>query len=1277
MGSRHRHRCRGRFAVPLVATVLALTAVVRPAVAEPDAVPAPPSSEAAPAGVPAGERARVLGPDWQQSSDRVVVEDGDATGLHLLVADAKDGYQWRTAATLTEQGVDTDQWIGQHCLSSSGRYAVVVYAPRQAVNHEDMFRGGGLAAIVDLDRGSVRKLPFPVSLAYYNPGCGAHEDAAFTRNFFAGEKYVSQLRTVDLATGEVTRTIEAPGQLTSAVPYRGGMAVATSAGPATVDDQGRTKLLAPTNGSPFRLTVDTGDGLGYETRTDHTEVHRFDGTRDATLASVPLDSVQLHQVGGQVFLQGKARITAPHAWRQVDVSPEAELSTTGALAVTSVDNHRQGAGAGNDEARQISIQADALATRVPAAFTVTPQAVDAAAGSAPSPALGGSGAESPHRSAADPATDTTDPNRGCAVARNDPKIEALQPTPAMGEWAADLAVKNALTVQRPAHWNGSDLPAYTPQGMFPSHPLTGGGQVPVQILLGVMAQESNMWQASPHATDGESGNFEIGGFYGKNVGLDTVNFNNVDCGYGATQVTTGMSVREGNTVYTPTQQLAIAVDYAANIAAGLQILQDKWNQLRGLGLMVNDGNPAYLENWWYALWAYNTGWHNQGADASGQYGLGWTNNMANEDLLLDRHGYLDATYDDARHPNHWSYPERVIGWARHALLRLNWKTGEYGAAYRTGIWGANVTTPSRPRFGEFCTAAVQCDMAQIHKPGEYPDDPGSHCLRDDLKCWWHSSVVWTTCAANCGTENLAYQPGAPEPSPASRRLYNPDCSTNGLPGNALIVDDVPAGVQTQTGCGKTWVNHGTLGFRFSADPNGKYVSKIDFHQLDTGFGGHMWFAHTWGPDVVDVRHRIEGTWTLDQQLGGWARVLVYIPDHGAMTPQAVYRVGGTDSTSPNRTIVEGNYLDDNRRPAPGHWESLGAFNFTGTPTVTLANTTTGVLNAGWADSDGERAVPWDAVAFVPLGRKPADQVVALGDSYASGEGASNDPVDGAWDFYRSSDHDGTDSHGDDRRFRDACHRSPNSWSRQMRLPNTTTAVGTRADTLDPTLTYHMSACSGATTPNLKVTTFGQYQEGSQVDQGFLDQHTTLVTLSIGGNDARFTDIMTRCTLGTIDLCQNTTLDGDTKPLAQAEPERINGPVLAGIEKVLAGIHRLAPNARILLMGYPKLMENAGGCIPGIGTGEYPWLVQMGDLLDQTIAKAALWADTQGYGVTYADPRAAFNGRGACADDALIHGVVLPLPANLTRGEDGLSQQSLHPNTAGASVYAGVATEALR
>jgi hypothetical protein len=41
--------------------------------------------------------------------DRAVTVASDATGLHVLVADEATHYAWRTAATLSEPGADTDQ----------------------------------------------------------------------------------------------------------------------------------------------------------------------------------------------------------------------------------------------------------------------------------------------------------------------------------------------------------------------------------------------------------------------------------------------------------------------------------------------------------------------------------------------------------------------------------------------------------------------------------------------------------------------------------------------------------------------------------------------------------------------------------------------------------------------------------------------------------------------------------------------------------------------------------------------------------------------------------------------------------------------------------------------------------------------------------------------------------------------------------------------------------------------------------------------------------------
>ncbi|CAM5737263.1 SGNH/GDSL hydrolase family protein OS=Streptomyces alboniger OX=132473 GN=CP975_00965 PE=4 SV=1 [Streptomyces alboniger] len=72
------------------------------------------------------------------------------------------------------------------------------------------------------------------------------------------------------------------------------------------------------------------------------------------------------------------------------------------------------------------------------------------------------------------------------------------------------------------------------------------------------------------------------------------------------------------------------MDYAANIAASVQILQAKWNQLYERGILANGGDPRYLENWWFALWAYNSGFNEPTAsDATAPWGLGWFNNPAN------------------------------------------------------------------------------------------------------------------------------------------------------------------------------------------------------------------------------------------------------------------------------------------------------------------------------------------------------------------------------------------------------------------------------------------------------------------------------------------------------------------------------------------------------------------------------------------------------------------------------------------------------------------------
>jgi hypothetical protein len=89
----------------------------------------------------------------------------------------------------------------------------------------------------------------------------------------------------------------------------------------------------------------------------------------------------------------------------------------------------------------------------------------------------------------------------CAVAPMDPGTQVVQPTNAQVEWAAHRAVRGLLTTARPAGWHKNGLAAYTPSTMFPRPGLSGypSAHIPAQILLGVMAQESNLSQASWHA----------------------------------------------------------------------------------------------------------------------------------------------------------------------------------------------------------------------------------------------------------------------------------------------------------------------------------------------------------------------------------------------------------------------------------------------------------------------------------------------------------------------------------------------------------------------------------------------------------------------------------------------------------------------------------------------------------------------------------------------------------------------------------------------------------
>lgn len=173
----------------------------------------------------------------------------------------------------------------------------------------------------------------------------------------------------------------------------------------------------------------------------------------------------------------------------------------------------------------------------------------------------------------------------CAVPRLSPSLQVMQPSNAQVNWAAQMAEQGLLTgtqYTRPAGFDNLGLAAYAPNSDFPlialDHPSSDSwNTVPRSVFEAVMAQESNWDQASWHAIPGVAGDPIIADYYGSAGTISTINYAKADCGYGISQVTTGM--RSGDTIYSVHGQIKIAVDYQENIAAGLQILESTWNQL--------------------------------------------------------------------------------------------------------------------------------------------------------------------------------------------------------------------------------------------------------------------------------------------------------------------------------------------------------------------------------------------------------------------------------------------------------------------------------------------------------------------------------------------------------------------------------------------------------------------------------------------------------------------------------------------------------------------------
>ncbi|MFE7358681.1 hypothetical protein ACFU8Q_37750 [Streptomyces sp. NPDC057543] len=1326
---RYRTRRRSRAIVGLAVCAMAMGLVQAPASAD---EPAPGSaadgrSEAGgnegadlrPSAVPTENRRSVLGDGYKDSADRIWTSSGDGTGFHVLTAVAKDGYRWKTAATLSEPGFDTDTWIGNVCVTASGERAAVAYAPRTFTNKPELMTRGAFTAVVDLTSGKVTKLPFQATLGYFSPGCGTGEDAVFSQfTDDDSKRNETRLLRVDSARGTTGKALTLSGQVTSAVPVGKNIVAARGSSLARVDAHGTMRTVAETAAVPFRLMPDADGGVvfldrdadkgakaqGAVRRVSAQQITEAKGGRvPGVLASGAMEGLDLARAAsGTVFVTGKAQVRSalPGTVRHVaGIAKDTTVSTSGRAAVTSRWADGKDSRIRPEEAltaRTVRTDVHVLATDKSVSLDALPSdevlggEKAAAQGAGTSPVLP---EPKPAATASRVAAESpVDADRYCSVPRGDPRKQAFQPTPRQVEWAVDQAVTGNLNkhISRPADWKGTGMAGYQPQSLFPLVPMVGDPgndedfHVPAQVMLGVTAQESNMWQATRYAVPGVTANPLIGNYYGIEYAADgeqndpwKIDFSKADCGYGITQVTDGMRVhgkeKTGEQPLSTTQQEAVALDYTANIAAGVNILVGKWNETYKAGMLINEGSPKYIENWTFALWAYNAGFHPQ-SEASkngGKWGVGWTNNPANPLWKANRTPFLENSerkddYSHAAHPQDWPYQEKVIGWAARPISAM-FAPGDMQAGYRAAWWNSDVLrTGAKPAEDLFCDSSNNCNPGKIGD-GDSNDPGQGACELDDpsssirLYCWWNKDVKWKDCdkGAQCGNPVHRFDDTYPEQPDGN--AYPPRCGP-GVPSGTYVVDDLPNGTRPAgsdlRSCGNV-SSAGSFGFDFATGSG-----KMDLHQIGAAYGNHFWFSHTRkAGDADGARLLTTGTWSLGYDMNEWVRIMVHLPDHGAHTQQAKYEIDTGDGTfSRNRTIGQ--------KRGKNAWVSIGAYKVSGKPRVRLSNAT--------LDGTGSEDVAWDAVAFQPLGDKPKHMVAVLGDSYSSGEGA------GDYSFESDKDHGTSEWNG--------CRRSGNAWARKITLPGMTESVGADSDGWGYDVELGFAACSGAMTKNVATVPSGnipqkhkegQFNEVLQVDSGVLSKDTTLVMLTLGGNDENgFAGAMQECS--SLSNCASDSFLADKKAIIDR--------MIPDLSVVLEKIAAKASNAHIVLMGYPELLSRTVKCAGSLyfDMTEVEALAELVNYANAEQKKAVddLRTGAQKLKIEYANPVDAFVGHGGCDDPEWINKIVIgpngdgdfhdgdpaSVPASCLWGISGgrcISRESFHPKNAGTTGYADV------
>jgi lysophospholipase L1-like esterase len=202
--------------------------------------------------------------------------------------------------------------------------------------------------------------------------------------------------------------------------------------------------------------------------------------------------------------------------------------------------------------------------------------------------------------------------------------------------------------------------------------------------------------------------------------------------------------------------------------------------------------------------------------------------------------------------------------------------------------------------------------------------------------------------------------------------------------------------------------------------------------------------------------------------------------------------------------------------------------------------------------------------------------VALGDSYSSGVGAGDESG--------------------------SCDQSPNAYPALWAAAN------------DPE-SFSFEACSGATTTDV-------------IDNQLsaLNSSTTLVSITVGGDDVGFSSIMETCVLDSTSACESAVSAGETYA---------NDTLPGNLDTLFADIQADAPNAQVVVLDYPDFYDLSVPVCVGLSTADHEALDNGINDLDGVLQTAA---DNAGF--YFADVRSQFSGHELCDDAGWLNSVDL-------------------------------------